>query len=373
MLTLEQFRSNRNVLFWGLHAAGWAAYGITQYFSALIYEKPSNYERVIIVAALSGFVLTVPMRYLYRRLWEKPLRVTAFLWVLATCYFTGLAIRLVINLTYKDLVEPDFQFRTLFELFGGAMSTTYLLFCWSALYFGIRYYESEQHQREAVLKAVALAQESQLKMLRYQLNPHFLFNTLNAISTLILDNQNRTANHAITRLSEFLRYTLDQDPVKKVTLRQEIEALDLYLGTERLRFGERLRLEYAIEGPALEALIPSLLLQPLLENALKYAISPREQGGCVRIEGRARGLMLEVSVIDDGPGIRDQAHPSERRGVGLHNTRERLAVLYGPSHRFAILNGHPGLRIDMALPLEVAAPAIEPAGQPYPESKRARA
>src|SRR5256885_11982922 len=99
-----------------------------------------------------------------------------------------------------------------------------------------------------MLKAVALAQEAQLKMLRYQLNPHFLFNTLNAISTLILDNQNRKANHAVTRLSEFLRYTLDQDPMKKVTLRQEIEALDLYLGTERLRFGERLRLEYAIRS-----------------------------------------------------------------------------------------------------------------------------
>ena len=108
-------------------------------------------------------------------------------------------------------------------------------------------------------------------MLRYQLNPHFLFNTLNAISTLILDNQNRTANQAVMRLSEFLRYTLDQDPMKKVTLRQEIEALNLYLNTERLRFGERLRLEYAVEEPALEALVPSLLLQPLIENAVKYA------------------------------------------------------------------------------------------------------
>jgi len=203
----------------------------------------------------------------------------------------------------------------------------YLLLCWTALYFGIRYYESQQQQQEAVLKAVALAQESQLKMLRYQLNPHFLFNTLNAISTLILDNQNRTANHAISRLSEFLRYTLDQDPMKKVTLRQEIEALDLYLGTERLRFGDRLRLEYAIEGPALECLLPSLLLQPLLENSLKYAVSPREQGGCIRIEGRARGSMLEVSVIDDGPGMRDRFAPNERRGVGLRNTRERLAAL----------------------------------------------
>jgi len=208
-------------------------------------------------------------------------------------------------------------------------------------------------QQAAALKAAALAQEAQLKMLRYQLNPHFLFNTLNAISTLILDNQNRTANNAVTRLSEFLRYTLDQDPVKKVTLRQEIEALDLYLGTERLRFGERLRLEYAIDGPALEALVPSLLLQPLLENSLKYAVSAREQGGSIRIEGRTRGAMLEVSVIDDGPGLRDGAPTSERRGVGLRNTRERLAVLYGEHHRFAVLNSHPGLRVDMALPLEL--------------------
>src|SRR3981081_4824307 len=94
-------------------------------------------------------------------------------------------------------------------------------------------------------------------MLRYQLNPHFLFNTLNDISTMILDNQNRKANHAVTRLSEFLRYTLDQDPVKKVTLRQEIEALDLYLGTERLRFGERLRLGNTTYGPAPGAAGPS--------------------------------------------------------------------------------------------------------------------
>src|SRR6478735_6950310 len=150
------------------------------------------------------------------------------------------------------------------EFFSNAMSSTYLLLCWTGIYFGIKYYESLQQQREAALKAAALAQEAQLKMLRYQLNPHFLFNTLNAISTLILDNQNRTANNAVTRLSEFLRYTLDQDPMKKVTLRQELEALELYLGTERLRFGERLRLEYALEDASLEALVPSLLLQPLL-------------------------------------------------------------------------------------------------------------
>jgi two-component system, LytTR family, sensor kinase len=355
MPTLEQLRTSRNVLFWSLHAGGWAAYGLTQYFGALLYDKPANYAGVIVISAVAGFVLSMPMRYIYRRLWSRPPRVR-LLGVLATCYITALALRSTINLAYKVFVEPDWQAQTLFELFGGTMSTTYLLVCWSVLYFGIKYYESQRKQEEAMLKAVALAQQAQLKMLRYQLNPHFLFNTLNAISTLILDNENRKANHAVTRLSEFLRYTLDQDPMKKVTLRQEIEALDLYLSTERLRFGERLRLEYAIEEPALDALVPSLLLQPLLENSLKYAVSAREQGGLVRIEGRTREGFLELAVIDDGPGLRDGALSSGRRGVGLSNTRERLSVLYGESCRFAVLNSHPGLRVDMALPLETAAP-----------------
>jgi two-component system LytT family sensor kinase len=364
MPTLEQFRTNRSVLFWSLHAAGWAAYFITQYFGALLYEKPSSYGRVFAVAALAGFVLSMPLRYIYRRLWGRPPR-TIILGVLATCYITALALRVVINVSYREFVEPDWHAQTLFELFGGALSTMYLLLCWSGLYFGIKFYESQRKQEQAMLKAVALAQESQLKMLRYQLNPHFLFNTLNAISTLILDNQNRKANHAVTRLSEFLRYTLDQDPMKKVTLRQEIEALDLYLGTERLRFGERLRLEYAIEEPALHALVPSLLLQPLLENSLKYAVSAREQGGLVRIEGRTREGLLELSVIDDGPGLREgTAGPGERRGVGLRNTRERLAVLYGENCRFAVLNSQPGLRVDMALPLETAGAGPEAQAQP---------
>jgi sensor histidine kinase YesM len=360
MPTLAQVRSNRDVLFWSLHAAGWAAYGISQYVGALTYhDEPATYSHVIVNAALAGFILTIPLRYLYRRLSGRRPR-ELILSVLFSCYVTALALRVIINYSYKDYVDPSWQPQSLHELFGGVLSSTLLLLCWSVLYFGIKFYESQRKQEEAMLKAVALAQEAQLKMLRYQLNPHFLFNTLNAISTLILDNQNKKANHAVTRLSEFLRYTLDQDPMKKVTLRQEIEALDLYLGTERLRFGERLHLEYAIDDGALDALVPSLLLQPLLENSLKYAVSAREEGGRVRIEGRAREGLLELSVIDDGPGLREGAPAGERRGVGLRNTRERLAVLYGENCRFAVLNAHPGLRIEMALPLEIAAASTEP-------------
>src|SRR5215471_5014601 len=358
MFTFDQLRSNRDALFWTLHAAGWAAYAVSQWFGALLIEKPFEYQLVIGIAGVAGFVLSMPMRYIYRGLIGKPLRVIIPS-VLATSYVTALALRVVINISYKWIAEPEWQITTLYEMFASALYTTYLLLCWSALYFGIKYYESLQRQREATLRSAALAQEAQLKMLRYQLNPHFLFNTLNAISTLILDNQNRTANYAVSRLSEFLRYTLDQDPMKKVTLRQEIEALDLYLGTERLRFGERLHLEYAIEEGALDALVPSLLLQPLLENSLKYAVSSREEGSSVRIENRAREGLLELSVIDDGPGLREGMPAGERRGVGLRNTRERLSVLYGGSYRFAVLNAHPGLRVEMALPLEIAATGAE--------------
>jgi two-component system, LytTR family, sensor kinase len=360
MFTLDPLRSNRNALFWTLHAGGWGAYAVAQYFGALLYEKSFEYQLVIGIAAVAGFVLSMPMRYIYRGLFGKPIRVVVFS-VLATCYITSLALRIIINYSYKLLVEPDWQFKTMFELFAGAVSMTFLLGCWSAIYFGVKYFEYLQRQREAALRSAALAQEAQLKMLRYQLNPHFLFNTLNAISTLILDNQNRTANHAVTRLSEFLRYTLDQDPMKKVTLRQEIEALDLYMNTERLRFGGRLRLEYAVEEPALDALVPSLLLQPLIENAVKYAITPREEGGSIRIEGRTRGAMLELTVIDDGPGLRDGNALIEGRGVGLRNSRERLAVLYGERHRFAVLNSHPGVRIEIGFPLEKATLDTMPA------------
>ncbi len=229
----------------------------------------------------------MPMRYIYRALVGKPLR-TIVISVLVTCYVTALALRVVINVSYKWLVEPEWTVqddvrglreRGLHDLSAAVLERALL-----------RHQVLREQLRSSAKRPcarAALAQEAQLKMLRYQLNPHFLFNTLNAISTLILDNQNRTANHAVTRLSEFLRYTLDQDPMKKVTLRQEMEALDLYMNTERLRFGGRLKLEYAVEEPALDALVPSLLLQPLIENAVKYAISPREDGGSIRIEGRA--------------------------------------------------------------------------------------
>ena len=361
MVSLDPLLKNRVALFWALQVGGWLAYALSQYLGTLVYdtkyEEMTGYLTVIAMATVSGFLLSLELRYIYQRVWGRsPYLIIGV--ALLSCYAFALVWRVIINSTYLQFTSDsmEWEMKSALEFFSNAMHSSYLLLCWTGIYFGIKYYEAAQQQREATLRAGTLAQEAQLKMLRYQLNPHFLFNTLNAISTLILDNENRTANQTVMRLSEFLRYTLDQDPMKKVTLRQEIEAMNLYLTTERLRFGERLRIEFAIEERALEALVPSLLLQPLIENAVKYAVSPSEEGGTIRVEGRARGVMLELAVADDGPGLNTGAAPGAGRGVGLRNIRERLAVLYEDRHRFATLDNKPGLRIELGLPLEMAPP-----------------
>ncbi|MDP9199826.1 MAG: histidine kinase [Pseudomonadota bacterium] len=354
-MNLDLLRGNRNLLFWALHTLGWSAYGLAQYVGSAVYGKEPGYVQVIAIAAAAGFLLSAPLRLVYRRLWAAGPRAMLIGSPLV-CWLVALAWRAIINTAYMDIVKPEWAMEHTpkpLEIFVGTLSSMALLLCWTGLYYGVKFYERLQLEREATLRQSALAQEAQLKMLRYQLNPHFLFNTLNAISTLVLDGQNRTANLAVSRLSEFLRYTLDQDPMKKVTLRQELDALNLYLGIEKLRFGDRLRLEFDVDERAESALVPSLLLQPLVENAMKYAISPREEGGSVTILAGIESGGLRLAVQDDGPGLPPVAAAVNGRGVGLRNTRERLTVLYGDRHRIDVVDVAPGLRVEMRLPLEI--------------------
>jgi len=342
----------RDRLFWALHAAGWLAYGLVQYVGALVWAKPTGYLQVVVTATLAGLVISAPLRWLYRWLWTRPpwLMLGG---VIVTCYSLALGWRVVIESAYMrfmpEQVEPDIS---PLAIFVAAANSSFVLLCWSGLYFGIHYYESLRRERERALASAALAREAQFKMLRYQLNPHFLFNTLNAISSLILDGRNQQANQAVTRLSQFLRHTLDQDPLKRVTLRQEIGALELYLSTEVLRFGERMRVEFDVDERARDSLVPSLLLQPLVENAVKYAVAPREEGGAIRIEARLAAGRLKLAVEDDGPGLPPGGGNGGGCGVGLRNTRERLAAIYGDRHRLAVLERRPGLRIEIDLPHE---------------------
>ena len=211
-------------------------------------------------------------------------------------------------------------------------------------------------EKEKNLRSEALAQEAQLRMLRYQLNPHFLFNTLNAISTLVLEKATDPANEMLTKLSKFLRYTLDHSPLEQVSLAHEIETCKLYLDIEKVRFGERLKLEITIADNAQLALVPSMLLQPLIENSIKHGISKQEANGIIRIVAEVDQDKLVLTVSDNGPGVPDSMTEDSQldfSGVGLNNIRNRLQEMYGKNQRLIFSNEKPsGCKATVIIPYE---------------------
>ena len=196
-----------------------------------------------------------------------------------------------------------------------------------------------------------------------QLNPHFLFNTLNSISTLVLLKQTERANVMLSRLSSFLRYTLANEPTAHVTLSQEVDTLKLYLEIEKMRFDERLRPHFDIDPRVAKVRLPSLLLQPLVENAIKYAVTPQEEGADITVSARLAGERVQIAVSDTGPGlIEAKSRPSLSTGVGLANIRERLAQAFGPDHRFeARSNPGEGFSVEIEIPFQTEDPNREAA------------
>lgn len=352
-MSFDQLFRDRSRLFWVLNIAGWTGYTMAAWLGALAHEKPESYFAVIVATAVSGLLITFPMRSIYRRLWSRS-PFSLAIGLLITCYVFGFGWRWLQNTLYYDWVKNSWRPEHLADYVSGVMGSFYVLLCWSGLYLGIKYYRQLQDQTEQTLKATSAAHQAQLKMLRYQLNPHFLFNTLNAISTLILDGANETANKAVSRLSDFLRYTLDNDPMSRVALGSELNALELYLEIEKVRFGDRLIVEKTIEAKARDALVPSLILQPLIENAIKYAITPSEEGGTLRVSARVQRDTLILQLSDTGPGLGNGDSDKKSTGVGLKNTRERLQQLYGEDQALTLAPNEPsGLTVTINMPYEV--------------------
>lgn len=194
--------------------------------------------------------------------------------------------------------------------------------------------------------------QAQLAALKAQLHPHFLFNTHHAIISLMLKADNAAAIKMLTRLSDLLRITLRKTDQQVCALREELEALDLYLGIQRERYGDRLKVELAIEPAALDAEVPWLVLQPLVENALQHGISALAAGGVLRVQARVAGDRLELGVSDNGPGFAVGFSPAQSNGIGLRNTQARLERLYGGDQRLEIV---PPAEVRLVLPLRRAA------------------
>lgn len=339
---------------WGAHVGFWLMYFVVRSAAAAAdppedtMEFPYFANRALVVAsyfALTGMLLALVAGLgADRSGWARNLALV----------FGALALAPLTQ--WSEELSP--------LLLGGFSPESYPLvsyifqFGWALPLWGLTqallgYHFDAMAQARAVARAQALAYDAQLKMLHYQINPHFLFNTLNAISALVLENRNHQAENMLLRLAGFLRYSLDRQPTELADLSAELEAQRKYLEIEQTRFGDKLHLRFDVEPGLENARLPSLILQPILENAIKFAITPRAEGGIIEVSARRDNDLLRICVDDDGPGLPPTSDPRRRRGVGLANARERLELIYGGRAGLIAANREPhGCRVEIWLPLE---------------------
>ena len=355
-MKLNELPTNSNYQFWTLQIVGWSGWVVLFTIRDFYWGQPLERVTLLGVQALAGLILTTGLRYIYQAVWEHPIR-TRIMVVVGASYLMAAIWQPVKNyfqFAYYDDYRAVEAYGQL-AYFSGIIGYSYfLILCWSGLYFALKFYRLLQQQVQKSIKAESMAHEAQLRMLRYQLNPHFLFNTLNAISTLILSGDNKIANEMLSKLSNFLRYSLDKDPMGKVDIDHEINTMKLYLEIEKVRFDERLQLEFNVEDEVKTALVPSLLLQPLVENSIKYAVANSEKGGKITIGARAVAGNLLLEVSDNGPGLEFiSGQMPVFSGVGIVNTRERLEAIYGLRHSIKFNQVLPsGLMIEIRIPFE---------------------
>jgi len=210
------------------------------------------------------------------------------------------------------------------------------------------YYREFQRRELRASELEKRLAQARLQALQMQLNPHFLFNTLHAISAL-MHKDVEAADRMITRLSDLLRYALESTDEQEVSLKKELDFLQRYLEIEQTRFGDRLRVRMDVAPDTLDAQVPNLILQPIVENAIRHGIEPHARTGLIELRARREEQTLKLEVQDNGGGMAD--HGASREGVGLSNTRARLKQLYGVAHRFELANSREGgLVVSVRLP-----------------------
>jgi len=364
-LSLEpQLIANQNKQFWTVQLGGWIGYALVV-FMAIVrpqFQTPGfNLSGELINLAIettSGFLLSFLQWQLIRSIVHMRLRQTLVLSFISAGII-GVVFNVIKLASYKTIVYNQVWYEQLNMLeFGGwFLFSLATMMVWTAIFFIMLYNTKLQREHDQRLRAQNAAKEAQLQMLRYQLNPHFMFNTMNAISTLIYKKENLVAGEMLDQVCSFFRYTLDQNASPESTLKKEIELLELYLSIEKVRFGDKLYIDMNVPTITLSAKVPSLFLQPIVENAIKYGVETRKDTGHVAIRAdvyaRESQHYLSLEVTDNGENASGEMVSGF--GIGLSNTRERLATMFNNDFQLNISHSQKGTRVLIELPFETVS------------------
>lgn len=346
----------RALSFWVLHISGWLIF--TAATVGLSYwGKWTDLPQFLpfLTPYLIGFLVCIPLRFFYRGIRFHKFRlkysiltgisasfVAANIWL-----WTELAISLFVN--QPPYVRPPF---TIGQIYLTNMYRRGIpLLAWTFLYLGIKIWREWKEQERRTKKASSLAQKAQLQMLRYQLNPHFLFNAMNSIRALI-DEDEAKAREMITELSEFLRYSLDSRDYADIPLKHEIEAIRHYFAIQKKRYEDKLEVVYDIDPQAAEYPVLSFLVHPLVENAVKYGMRTSPLPLIVHLKAKVRNGALVVEVGNTGCWVEPEdrsAPPSAGTGTGLDNVRRRLGNAFPGRHRFEVVEGEGCVRLQLEI------------------------
>lgn len=347
--------SKQNQQFWILQISGWLGYALVVFIAIIHpqFDVPNfNFSGQLLnlsIETFSGFVLSYAQWGIIRKTVHLPLRQTLFI-SFASAAILGLVFNIIKLASFKTVVYHQVWYEqwNMLEFGGWFLFSLATMFVWTAIFFIMLYNTKLQKEHEQLLRAQTFAKEAQLQMLRYQLNPHFMFNTMNAISTLIYKQDNDKAGEMLDKLCAFFRYSLDQKTAQDSSLKKEFELLELYLSIEKVRFGARLTVKLNVDVDTHLAKVPSLFLQPIVENAVKYGIESRKGKGCIEISAKQQNDKLMITVTDDGQG--DVKSTEHGFGIGLRNTKERLDTLFGQHCELTVAQHASGTKVSISMP-----------------------
>lgn len=296
----------------------------------------------------------LPLALLQRAMWQRdvPARISMPVLLLAT-YIPSVINNALGQATavHWGLV-PGYEFR---RIFAGLDGCWLALIAFCAIHALLHHHNALQGSRRREAEATAMAREAELRALQYQLHPHFLFNTLNSISALVADGRGNGATRMIALLGDLLRATLERSDTREVTLADELSLTKHYLDIERARLGQRLQISMRVGPGVLLALVPPLLLQPLVENAIRHGIALRKMGGAMNLRIERDGDELLIELHNDGVPLPENDPPQRASAVGLNNVRQRLRALYPDSHTMNFTVAADGAcTVRITLPLQFA-------------------
>ncbi|TLX47109.1 histidine kinase [Pseudoalteromonas phenolica] len=345
--------------FWSLQIGGWLGYMLVVFIAIIRpqFDSP-DFNLVgqiinLIVETLSGFCLSLLQWLFIQRVIHNTLKQTLIM-SFSSAAVLGLLYNIIKLGSYKVIVHSQ-QWNEAWNMleFGGwLLFSLATMFVWTSIFFIMLYNSKLQREHEQLLRAQTLAKDAQLEMLRYQLNPHFMFNTMNAISTLILKEENDTASEMLDKLCDFFRHSLEATKQSNSSMKDELELLKLYLSIEKVRFGKRLKVNFDVDKDVMHCVLPNMLCQPIIENAVKYAVEPSKEGAEITFKAYKSGESLIIKIMDTGQAVKE-SH-SKGFGIGLQNTRSRLDVMFNGECEVTLTpNQERGSTVTMTMPYEV--------------------